>query len=184
MRPLLRILLMTMMSCILISGCNLSEKHATRQLLKKMIGSTVVLPEKVTCIQGGNSFPMPETLRTTPKFIVFVDSTECSMCRIDKLVHYKDLLEMSHETGAFEVFIILSIRESEYKHIFDHLLYSEHEFPIYLDEQASFRKLNPIIPDITAFHTLFVDRDNSIILVGDPVYNEQIMNLFHQVIIP
>lgn len=183
MRPLLRILLMTLL-CTLVSGCALPEKHTTRQLLKKMIGSTVVLPEKVTCIQGGNSFPMPETLRTTPKYIVFVDSTECSMCRIDKLVHYKDLLEMSHETGAFEVFIILSIRESEYKHIFDHLLYSEHEFPIYLDEQASFRKLNPIIPDITAFHTLFVDRDNSIILVGDPVYNEQIMNLFHQVIIP
>ena len=172
---------MTMMSCLLISGCNLSEKYATRQLLKKMIGSTVVLPEKVTCIQGGNSFPMPETLRTTPKFIVFVDSTECSMCRIDKLVHYKDLFEISYETGAFDVIILLSTRKSEYQSIYEHLVFSEQPFPVYLDDNNHFLSINPFIPDKLSFHTLSVNDSNQVSLVGDPVYNETIMELFHKV---
>ena len=158
----------------------MSEKHATRQLLKKMIGSTVVLPENVTCIQGGDSFPMPETLRTTSKLIVFVDSTECSMCRIDKLVHYKDLFKMSQETGAFDVIILLSTRKSEYQSIYEHLVFSDQSFPVYLDDNNYFLSLNPFIPDRLSFHTLSVNDSNKVILVGDPIYNKSIMELFHK----
>lgn len=180
MRFLLRILLMTMMSCILISGCNLSEKLVTRQLLKKMIGSTVVIPEKVTCIQEGNAFPMPEDLRTMPKLIVFVDSTECSKCRIDKLIHYSELFTLSEETDAFKVMILLSTPKQEYSEIYEHLLYSESRYPIYMDDDHAFRRINPSIPDKLTFHTVTVNENNEIILVGDPVYNEIIMDLFNK----
>ncbi len=172
---------MTMMSCLLISGCNLSEKHATQQILKKMIGSTVVLPEKVTCIQGGYSFPMPETLRTTPKLIVFVDSTECSKCRIDKLVHYSGMFTLSKETNAFTISILISTPKLEYNEIYEHLLYSEIQYPIYLDDNNAFRRLNPSIPDESMFHTVTVNDNNEIVLVGDPVYNDRIMEMFNRV---
>lgn len=179
MRPLLRILLMTLL-CTLVSGCNLSEKHTTRKLLKKMIGSTVVLPEKVTCIQGGDSFQMPEDLRTMPKLIVFVDSTECSKCRIDKLIHYSELFTLSEETDAFKVMILLSTPKQEYSEIYEHLLYSESRYPIYMDDDNAFRRINPSIPDKLTFHTVTVNENNEIILVGDPVYNEIIMDLFNK----
>lgn len=171
---------MTMMSCILISGCNLSEKLVTRQLLKKMIGSTVVIPEKVTCIQEGNAFPMPEELRNKTKLIVFIDSTDCSKCRIDKLVHYSEMFTLSKETDAFKIMILLSTPKSEYWEVYEHLLYSESQYPVYLDDDHAFRRINPSIPDISSFHTMTVNENNEISLVGDPVYNKTIMELFNR----
>lgn len=115
-----------------------------------------------------------------PKLIVFVDSTECSKCRIDKLIHYSELFTLSEETDAFKVMILLSTPKSEYREIYEHLLYSESRYPIYMDDDNAFRRINPSIPDKLTFHTVTVNENNEIILVGDPVYNEKIMDLFNK----
>ena len=147
-------------------------------MLRKMMGSTIVLPEMVTCVQDGDVFSMPEVLRSRPKLIVFIDSTECSKCRIDNFVRYGSLLDLSRNTGAFETFFLLSTRRSEYQSIVEHLVESNPSYPVYLDSENNFRDDNPIIPDNSDMHTLTVNSDNRVLLVGDPIYNESIMNLF------
>ena len=73
MRKALPIILFLSIAAACLSGCRDAE---TSRTLRRMMGSTVVLPEKVTCVQNGEVFPMPEELRSRPKLIVFVDSTE------------------------------------------------------------------------------------------------------------
>ena len=97
MRKALPIILFLSIAAASLSGCRDAE---TRRALRRMMGSTVVLPEKVTCVQNGEVFPMPEELRSCPKLIVFVDSTECSKCRIDNFIRYESLFELSRTTGS------------------------------------------------------------------------------------
>ena len=175
MRRLLPIILLFVFATVCMSGCRDAE---TRRTLRRMMGSTVVLPEKVTCVQNGEVFPMPEELRSRPKLIVFVDSTECSKCRIDNFVRYGSLFDLSRDTGAFEMMFLLSTKKIDYRNILEHLVESNPPYPVFLDSENSFRVDNPMIPDNSAMHTITVDSDNRVLLVGDPIYNESIMNLF------
>ncbi len=173
MRRAIHLLLVFVVS--VLTCCNRFE---TRKILRKMIGSTVVLPEKFTCGQYGEVFPMPEELRMRPKLIVYVDSTECSKCRIDNFIRYSSLFDLSRDAGAFEIVFLLSTRRSEYQSIIEHLVRSNPPYPVFLDSENQFRDKNPIIPDNNVMHTLTVNSNNRILLVGDPINNESIMNLF------
>ena len=177
MRRILPIILLLVFAAACLSGCRDAE---TRRTLRRMMGSTVVLPEKVTCVQNGEVFPMPEELRSRPKLIVFVDSTECSKCRIDNFIRYESLFELSRTTGSFEVLLLLSVRNSEYQNVVDHLVLSSQSYPVYIDTENNFRRGNPIIPDNSSMHSFSLDSDNRVILVGDPIYNESIMDLFQK----
>lgn len=180
MKGYIRLRFLLIVSCFGFSCCGWSDYHNTKVLLKDMLESTVSIPKRVTCIQGGKVFPMPESIRNQPKLVVFVDSTECSRCRIDKLVHYSEMFTLSEETNAFKVMILLSTPKSEYNDIYEHLLYSESQYPVYMDDDNAFRRINPSIPDKSMFHTMIVNENNEIVLVGDPVHNERVMELFNR----
>ena len=177
MRRILSVILIFVIATVCFSGCRDAQ---TRRTLRRMMGSTVVLPEKTTCVQNGEVFPMPEELRSRPKLIVFVDSTECSKCRVDNFIRYESLFDLSRTTGSFEVLLLLSVCNSEYQNILDHLVLSSPPYPVYMDTENSFRGDNPIIPDNSSMHSFSLDSDNRVILVGDPIYNESIMDLFQK----
>ena len=75
------------------SGC---KKARLRAQLKALMSSTVVLPERITCIDKGEVYPMPDSLRQKSMVIVYVDSAECATCKISRLWTYESLVEAGH----------------------------------------------------------------------------------------
>ena len=67
-----RLLLMFFMCVLAISssGC---KKVRLRAQLKALMNSTVVLPERITCINKGEVYPMPDSLRQKPMFLYNVE---------------------------------------------------------------------------------------------------------------
>ena len=51
----------------------------------------------------------------------------------------------------------------------------------YIDEKYHFRKLNPKIPDNPMYHTFLIN-NKGIILVGNPLHNDKIKNIFYKTI--
>lgn len=176
-----RSLAIFMILCLATIGFSGCRKFETRRMLRKMMGSVVILPEKVLCVQNGQVFPMPEELRSRPKLIVFVDSTACSKCRIDKFAQYGSLLDLSKNTETFEVMFLLSPKKTECQDIMSHLILSMPPYPVYIDQSNRFREENPFIPDNVAMHTISVDVGNKIMLVGDPIYNDSVMELLNEI---
>lgn len=69
--------------------------------LRELMDSSIKLPANVLCVYEGVVSSMPDSLRSKTRFIVFVDSTECSRCRISRFARYIDLFRLSDETRAF-----------------------------------------------------------------------------------
>ena len=178
MRKALPIILFLSIAAACLSGCRDAE---TRRTLRRMMGSTVVLPEKVTCVQNGEVFPMPEELRSKPKLIIFVDSTECSSCQVGDFIRYKDLYKESTAGGLFCLFPLVSTKKSIYKDIQVLATQIASEIPIYFDDNSCFEMFNQFIPEESKYHAITVDENNRIVLVGDPIYNETTMKLFHTI---
>ena len=151
-----------------------------RATLNRMIDSTIVLPDELTCIRAGEVVPVPTTLALSPKLIVFIDSTGCSSCRINDFVLYESLFAQASETGQYSILLLLSVKKNLYEGIHSLLCNVKYPFPVYLDTENSFLRSNPMIPKDPRYHVMLIDIYNRIKMVGDPTTDAATMSLFNK----
>lgn len=165
----MRRILLIMVLCLLavaLTGC---KKARLRAQLKELMSSTIVLPEKITCVYNGEVFPMPDSLRDKDKLIVFLDSAQCSSCEISHLAQLRPVYELSKEGKQFETIVLLSMKKNERDNLLIYLKILGSEYPVYCDIENRFRALNPHIPDAPEFHNLLIGEDGSVVFVGSPI---------------
>ena len=161
-------------------GCN--RPHLRRQL-RDQIGSTVVLPEQIICIEEGSLIPIPKQILDSSKLIIYVDSTECGKCQIDNLFRYKEIMEFSDSIKSFNVIPLISVKKDDFDTIIYHLKFFKKPFPVFIDMTNSFHSLNPSVPDDARFHCMFVDTSDRVKFVGDPIQNERLKKVLYDLII-
>lgn len=163
----------------MICGC---QRHRIRQSLKTILRSSISLPDSLSCIIFGNLSYVSHLHDKTDKLIIFIDSTECSKCRIESIVRYDSLFRQSTETNKYKVIFLLSLNKESHDEIIDFLSLLDLPYPVYIDEKNEFMQINPAIPDDPRFQTLFISGDGRALLVGDPVLNPAIMPLFNKLL--
>ena len=158
------------------TGC---KKAQLRQQLKELMDSTIVLPEKITCIYNGEVYPMPDSLRSISKFIVYIDSTECTTCRISRLEMYRPLFNISDRLENYTVLILFPNVNLKGIPIERFLSDIAVEVPVYIDNENDFLRINPAVPiNEPMMQAFLVNEENQPVLVGDPIRNDRIMQLF------
>ena len=68
-----RILLISFL-CLLAVATTGCKKARLRAQLKELMGSTIVLPDRVSCVYNGEAFPMPDFLREKAKLSIKTSS--------------------------------------------------------------------------------------------------------------
>ena len=142
--------------------------------------TTIALPDDLVCLRAGEVVPVSESLASTPKLIVFIDSTECTNCRISHFYDYSELFELSEKTGKFEVVLLLSSRKEKYQDTFHYVKGNRFPFPVYLDLENSYLAINKVIPADIRYHAVTVDGQGHVLFVGDPIRGNMLMKLFKQ----
>lgn len=163
MRRILPIAILCLLA-VATTGC---KKAQLRRQLKELMGSTIVLPEKISCVYNGEVYPMPDSLRDKPKLIIYIDSTECSLCSISRFVNYEPVFEFAYKSGLFETIILLSPKSQESHIIQDYLLSYNFSHPVYMDSEHMYKNSNPNI-STEMFHCLLINSLGYPVFVGDP----------------
>ena len=164
-RKRIPVILIVAIATACLSGCHRLEM---RKMLRKMMGSTVVLPENITCYNNGIWSELNDSIRDTPKFVFYIDSTDCSTCVLSHIGQYYHVFTYADSTKAFIPFVLLSIGEKHYDEITHCIILTEPSYPIYIDTENLFKPLNPFIPDDDRFHSFLINERGSPILVGLP----------------
>ena len=159
-----------------LGGCS---NHGIRKQLEGFLSQEVRFPSTMTCYSGSAQGIKPLS-DSIPKLVIYVDSTQCSTCRIGHLPEYIPLQEESIQTGRFMLAIILSPPVNDFGNIAHLLETYQYPFPVYLDKEHSFRKENGFIPDDSRFHAFLTDRFHRPVFVGDPVRSDRLRQLFEQ----
>lgn len=160
-----------------ICGC---RQSAMLPEIERMLESSVSYPEKIVCVQNGEIFPVPDSVLSAPKLLVFADSTDCTSCLITKLPLFEKMFSLAKESGRFNVMILLCPAREEYEETLMWISLLDYPFPVYFDSELSFRSLNPFFPDDSRLHTVSVDAKGNIVLVGDPRVNDKMLDLFKE----
>lgn len=117
--------------------------------------------------------------------IVYVDSSECTPCELGHLRFWNPLIKESLEKSKYKtgLTIILAPKEKDWFDLNEEIKESDIPANIYIDSTYVFLKNNPFIPKEKKYHSFLLNKNNEIILVGNPVNNKRIKNIYRNYIL-
>lgn len=153
------------------------QANATLQnRLIEMHGKTINLSfDETEVFYNGNDTTYSNS--KVKKLVMFVDSASCSGCFINKLVQYYNINEHLNQKDG-QLVIVFNPPQNKIEEIRRKIIRKELPFWCVLDKTGDFLLKNPIIPDNELLHSFTLDENDNIILVGDPLSNPDIMDLF------
>jgi hypothetical protein len=110
------------------------------------------------------------------KVLVYVDSTGCTGCKL-QLYKWKELMEYTDSVTGGTVPFLFFFHAKDYKEINYLLKVDKFDLPVCIDKEDKLNKLNKFPSDIT-FQTFLLDRENKVAVIGNPVHNLAIRDLY------
>lgn len=161
-----------------------SEKDRIKYSVIQMQENTVVIPfdemvlaysdnvNKTYCIQRNNFH-----------LCVYVDSTQCSPCHIDKLFHWNNMIDYTFSLRKkIDYIFIVAPKTSQKEDAYLSIKSCGLKVPIYVDTAYAFSKNNSYILMEEQFHTFLIDKDGKVLIIGNPLYNVKIKKLMSSII--
>lgn len=116
-------------------------------------------------------------------FVVFTDSNQCSGCSLNKMSSWNTILKLEKLTnGKIKFNFIVEPRSGDELSVLQTAKNIDFVHPLYVDTRHVFRNANAFIPNEPLFHTFLLDKDQKIVLIGNPLLNKKIENLAIKVI--
>ena len=158
---------------MLISCQNHSNLQAS---MEEFVGKELFLPEDLRlCADSVDNSEIHN------KLIVWFDSTECGSCRMNRLYEWNDDPVVHYAQGLkgkFDVILIFSPKKQDARSLKFTLEGYDVSFPVIIDENGDFLRLNPHLPEDKRLHSFLLDKDNKVVLVGNPLGNEKLWELY------
>lgn len=168
--------LLLLATLLLSSSCKEDKKDRIAHLVTEWQGKQIIFPQDITFtryITGTVEQPIPNT---PYKILVYVDSLGCVSCKL-QLPKWKELMAYTDSISNQKVSCLFFFHVKDYKEIRYLLKRDGFDFPIFIDKDDQLNKLNKFPVDIT-FQTFLLDKDNKVVVIGNPIHNLAVKELY------
>jgi len=164
----------------LIILCSCTNRRGVRLELTDLTSKPITIP---SLLQVANDSFFVNSSDSKLRLIEYTDSTGCSSCNLAKMYLWSSLLEYSKKyNGKLKFYFIFSPVRKEVKQFEMSIRNRDMPYPIFLDTLGEFAKLNPHLPKNRALHTFLLDENDNVILVGNPLRNKKIEEMFYKIV--
>ena len=170
---------------LLLCSCGGREKRDLLAIMEKWKEREIIFPENpVFTVQGKDTVDFP--IGDTYKIMCYVDTIGCVSCRL-QLPKWKefmatiDSLAMEDSLNAAPVQFLFFFVPKKKIDVYYSLRTSKFTYPVCIDEKDSLNRLNHFLSD-ERFQTFLLDKDNRVLVMGNPVHNPKIKELYLRII--
>jgi len=162
--------------------CFLSCKDARRENVAKIVaewtGKEILFPEGIPSQSMGKDTIGIDFANPNYKILVYVDSAGCSGCRL-KLTEWKRIMAEADSLFAGKVDFLFFFQPKKQDEKELEFIFRQHGFqhPVFIDTQKEIDRLNKF-PSQTEYQCFLLDRDNKVLMIGNPTINTGIWQLF------
>jgi hypothetical protein len=170
-RTTLYLLLLLFVSC---EGSKTKENIA--RLVTEWQGKEVVFPgNPIFTVYATDTvdYQIPET---EYKVLIYVDSIGCTSCKL-QLSRWKELIAYTDSISHRDIPFLFFFHSKDYKEIRHLLKVDVFDLPVCLDLEDELNRLNRFPSDI-AFQTFLLDKDNRVAVIGNPIHNLAVKELY------
>lgn len=161
---------------IVLASCKDSPKDEITRLVKEWDGKEICFPEHpVFTIQAKDTVDF-QFRHADYKVVSYVDSIGCISCKLQlgrwtEFIHEVDSLT----NGAVPFVFCLHTKDvADMRRI---IRKNDFQYPVFVDEMGTFEALNHF-PTHMTFQTFLLDKDNKVVVIGNPVHNPQVKELY------
>ena len=127
---------------------------------------------------GRDTLLSPGDTAGMAKVLVYYSAEGCTPCKLKELMQWRPMIEELSEDSAVRFVFILNPAHTTEREL-DMTLYGmRFAHPVFYDRAGGFETLNPELPKDPVFHTFLLDRANRVLLVGSPVGNAKMWELY------
>lgn len=160
----------------LLTACKENNKEKFALLVQEWQGKEIVFPQDMAFTRFVTEPVDYRILDAEYKVLVYVDSVGCTSCKLQlpkwqKLIAHVD----SATNGNIPfIFVFQSKDDRELRYI---LKCDNFDRPVCIDRNNRFNSSNRFPQDIT-FQTFLLDKDNKVKVIGNPVHNLAVRDLY------
>lgn len=167
---------MILFSFLFLLSCLDDKKHAIETLVKEWNNKEIRLPENPVFTRFVTDTIPYRIPKTDYKIVVFVDSVGCISCKLQLPNWKKFMYEVDSlcDGNVPFVFFFQTKDVCELRYI---LRRDNFSHPICIDTEDSFYKLNRF-PGEMMFQTFLVDSANRVKVIGNPIHNFSVKELY------
>lgn len=160
----------------LLTACKENNKEKFALLVQEWQGKEIVFPQDMAFtrfVTESVDYRIPDA---EYKVLVYVDSVGCTSCKL-QLPKWQELI--AHVDSATNgnipfIFVFQSKDDRELRYI---LKCDNFDRPVCIDRNNRFNSSNRFPQDIT-FQTFLLDKDNKVKVIGNPVHNLAVRDLY------
>lgn len=113
------------------------------------------------------------------KLVVYTDSSECTPCQLFQMFLWDDFLKETNAIkDSIDVLFVFNFNEDIEDDIITDVGPYLHGARLLLDSLGSIKNCNEYFPKSKTLHTFLLNGDNDVVLVGDPIKNVAIEDLY------
>ena len=172
--------LFLLLASLLVCSCKDNKRlEDAAKIVNEWAGKEIRFPGNVPCYVSGRdtlSGLCDEWFQKEYKILLYVDSTGCSSCRL-KLFEWKQLMQEADSLFHGQVGFLLFFQPKNVKEMGYLFLRDRFDYPVFMDTNGKINSMNKF-PQTMQYQCFLLDRDNKVMMVGNPVSNMRIWELY------
>lgn len=168
--------LLIFISLLLLLSCQNKEKREAKKIITEWVGKKIQIPENIPFSVLGKDTTCQDLLKMPYKILLYVDSIGCLSCRL-KLSDWKILMKEVDSIAPGKVGFIYLFQPKKEKELQLLLQQYQMHYPVIVDPTDEINKQNSF-PKKQQYQCFLLDQSNKVLMIGNPVHNPQIWNLF------
>lgn len=164
--------------CILNLFISCQEDMGTHieRLVQEWQGKEIRFPEKLTFTRYVNDTIEYYIPKSKNKIVTYVDSIGCISCKL-QLPKWKEFIRLVDSVTNKTVPILFFFQPKDNDELRYYLQRDSFSFPVCIDTQHRFNSLNHF-PSEMMFQTFLLDKDNKVVVIGNPIHNLAVRDLY------
>lgn len=160
-------------------SCKPNREELIVKKLEQLYSKQITFSKYYSTVWDSTSTERNSMFSKEKKILVYIDSTGCTDCRIHDLRAWKNYLEdINHRIDLIFIFQTKDLRALERMVNLINLDPKN----VFYDTENVFEKQNTFLKDLD-YTTFLLDTNNRILLIGTPLYNTALWNLYKQLIL-
>ena len=172
------LLVVIFLIAICFSACKDAHREDVAKIVSEWTGKEIKFPEGLSCTSMGTDTIYVDLYSDRYKILLYVDSLGCSSCRL-KLSEWKRIMAEADSLFGREVDFLFYFQPKKQNERDLQFLFRSNGFnhPVLIDLKNEIDKLNKF-PSHTDYQCFLLDRDNKVVMIGNPSVNTGIWQLF------
>lgn len=164
---------------ILFISCLKKDSKRYNEYVTDIIGKEMHFPEDISCRYLGRD-TIYSGIDTPYKILLYNDSIGCTSCKL-QLYKWTDLINEVNSEMKNLVSFCFYFQPKDEKELRVLMRRDNFKQVVYIDKEGELGKINKISTE-TDFQCFLLDKDNKVVLVGNPTKSYKIWKLYKKVI--